>query len=378
MFAERLVKLGYPLAISCFYGLEGSGNGEVHWSKCPQIKFYPKIADVWGSDCCVLHAGHFQADVVFTIQDIWPMDINWIRQIKNWIPIVPIDLEPAPGPVLERLNLAYRIVTFAPYGYEALLKQGFSSTLIPYGVDTNVIKPISKSEARKKMGIPEDIYLFGMIAANKEVPSRKGFEAVMEAFSKFHKKYPKSGIYFHVQLQQPGGFDLIYWSRVYGIEDCMYHVPPYQQLFGFNREGMNVILNTFDCLLNPAVSEGLAATPLEAQACGIPTIVTNFVAMKNIVKDQETGLFVKVRNKRALAIGSFAGDPDENDLFNQMEICYNKSLKNEWNRDKIRQFILDNFDADKNFNQGWIPFLNKLEQELLPPVDQVASIKSNE
>ena len=44
------------------------------------------------------------------------------------------------------------------------------------------------------------------------------------------------------------------------------------------------LYTTFDVLLNPAMGEGFGMPIMEAQACGVPVIVTDFSAMKEVVR----------------------------------------------------------------------------------------------
>src|SRR3972149_8261114 len=67
---------GYPLAISNFYGQEGGVF------LLDGILQYPKMGHPWGSDAMVVHSQDFNADVTITLQDIWVLDDNNIRELK--------------------------------------------------------------------------------------------------------------------------------------------------------------------------------------------------------------------------------------------------------------------------------------------------------
>src|SRR5260221_353702 len=125
--------------------------------------------------------------------------------------------------------MAYRIISMSQFGHDELLRQGFHSTYIPHMVDTKKMQILDKKECRQMLNIPEDIFLFGVIGANKELPTRKGFEHMLNSFVEFHKKHPKSGIFFHANMAQPGGLNIIEWAEIMGISDCIYYLPPYVQ-----------------------------------------------------------------------------------------------------------------------------------------------------
>jgi len=85
------------------------------------------------------------------------MDPSKLRKFKNWVPVVPIDHEPVPPGIKERLKLAYRIVTYSPFGERELKDHGMHSTYIPHTVDTKLFKKHEKTDIRGKIGIPDDV-----------------------------------------------------------------------------------------------------------------------------------------------------------------------------------------------------------------------------
>jgi glycosyltransferase involved in cell wall biosynthesis len=359
-FAPLVREAGYPTAISCFYGLEG---GVI---ELDGILMYPKIADPWGSDAMLSHSKHFKADVVISLQDTWVLNMGILKELsslgKRWIPIAPIDHEPVPSAVLERLRLAYRIVSMSPFGYKELRRVGLHSTYIPHTVETEYFCKYDKKEAKKKLGIPEDMFIFGMVAANKDNPPRKGFQHVLDAFKIFHEKHPNSGIYFHVMTSQQGGFQIDEYAKNLGIEKAIYRVDPYRLLYDINPEEMAHNYSAFDCLLAPSTGEGFGIPIIEAQSCEVPVITSDFTAMKDLVIDGKTGYLVHKGFKRFDGLGSYSFEVDNDELLERMEQVYNAD------RDKMgkeaRRFILDNFDLKLVWERNWAPFLKLLESEI--------------
>ena len=66
-----------------------------------------------------------------TLQDIFVLDPEKLKQYERWIPIVPIDHEPTHQQSLIDCGLAYRIVTYSKFSHEQLRKEGLHSTYIP-------------------------------------------------------------------------------------------------------------------------------------------------------------------------------------------------------------------------------------------------------
>jgi glycosyltransferase involved in cell wall biosynthesis len=357
----RLVKAGYPTAVSAFYGLQG---GIIDYNG---VKCFPQIGCKWGSDAMVEHSKAFKADVVFTLQDLWVVDPNMLKKLPRWIPIVPVDHDPIPPSILERLKMAYRIVSYAPFGQKELKKQGMHSTYIQHTVDTKLFKPVDKKEIRKELGIPEDIFLFGMVSANKDNPPRKSFQRVMDAYMKFREKHPKTGIYFHTLLEQAGGFNIKAYAKYLGIEGEIYCVPPYTQLYGIGRKDMYKIYNSFDCLLCPSTNEGFGVPIIEAQACGVPAITTDFTAMSDLVIDGKTGFLCDVEYKRFSALGGYIANPSVESIYQNMEKVFSKSGRKM--SKACRDWVVSEFDSATVFKKKWLKFLDMLEKEIYPEID---------
>ena len=355
-------KEGYPLACLDFYGLEGGKlliDGITH---------YPKIADQWGGDGLIAHGADFKTDVTITLQDIWVLNPEHMRASKRLICWVPVDHEPIPPAILERLRLCYRVIAPSQFAYRELMRVGINSTYIPWTVDTDTFKNLKdKAEFRKGMGIPTDFFVFGMVAANKDNPPRKSFQEAMDAFKMFHDKHPKSCMYFHTLVDQPGGFPIRQYAQFLGINEFIYHPPAYAMLFNVKRPDLAKAYNTFDCYLAPSRNEGMGVPILEAQACEVPAIVTDFTAMRDIVIDGVTGYKVKVAHKQFTPLLSYVAEPDTQSIYDSMEKIFNAD------RVKMgiaaRKLIVENYDTHTVFKEKWLPFLSLLEQEVYPKLD---------
>lgn len=347
---------GYPLAVCDFFGLEGGKlmiDGVLH---------YPKINHVYGSDALVHHAKDFKADTVFTLQDIWVLAPQDLQQANKWVPIVPIDHEPVPKVILNHLRLAYRIITYSQFGQKELKKNGLMSTYIPHTVNTDVFKPMDKKERKKLAGIPEDAFLCGMVAANKDNPSRKSFQEALDAFVMLLKEVPNAVLYIHTNPEFPGGFPVREYAKFLKIEDKVLFPDMYQLNFSIQKEDMARIYNTFDVLLMPSTNEGFGVPAIEAQSCGVPVIVNNFTSMPELVKPGITGEICEVDSKRWSQLQSYVGVPSTKSIFE----CLMKIYKADRVKmgEEARKHIVENYDTKKVFTEKWIPFLNNLEREI--------------
>lgn len=357
LLAPLIRDAGFDLAMGDFYGLEG---GSIEYDG---IKQYSKIDHPYGEDGIIQHANDFNADMVLTLQDIWVLNPNTLNNVRNWIPFVPIDHDPIPTEIFNRLKIAYRIVAMSKFGQRQLAERGVHSTYIPHFVNTDIFKPLNKAECKRMLTIPEDYYVFGMVSANKETPPRKSFQEAMDAFKLFHDKHPKSCMYFHTNLTQPGGFNIEEYARFLGINGVVYKIDLYQQRFKLGPNEMAKIFNAFDVLLMPSTNEGFGIPAIEAQSCGVPVIVNDFTSMPELIEEGKTGEICKVLYKRFTPLGSYVGQPDHKSIYEKMEKIY----KGDWNKysESARKWILANYDMNRIWKEKWLPFLTKVEQEIL-------------
>ena len=361
---KRMHDDGWPVALMAFVGLSG---GMVEYDGYP---CYPNMMDVWGSDGLFHHGNHFKADVRFTMQDVPLLNPEFLRQMNNFIPYVPIDQEPVPPPVLDKLRFAYKIITFSQWGQKALQRAGFTSTLIQEGTDINVFKPLDKMACRKEFGLPQDKFIVGQIGANKENPPRKAWQESLEAFKLFHDKHPDS-IYFYQSNQNnqfAGGFPIINFAAYLGIAPFVAHLDDYMATFHTGPEQVNKLLNCFDVLLHPSMTEGFGLIVAESQAAGTPVIISDVTSMPEQVIDGETSFICKTNRKLFSTAGGFWQFPEVNSIYEKLELAYKTDLEKMGERS--REHVVKNYNIDIIFQEKWLPLLEQLQKEFLPPLTE--------
>lgn len=365
---SRLLKDGWQMAQCAFTGLEGT---PIHYQDPPFDKTpllsYPRMNDVWGSDAMLFHGKHFGANVHMTFQDVWPLDANCLRQMPIFIPYVPIDKDPVPANVIEKLRYAYKIITFSKFGQKTLEKAGFASTLIPESTDVNIFKPMDKVQCRRDLNLPQDRFVFGMVGANKpDAITRKGWQQAIDAFKLFYEKHPES-IFFY-EINQPGGFDIEGYANHLGIAKAFFHIDPYMSIFHAGSDIVAKMLNAFDVTLHPSTTEGFGLVVIESQSCGTPVIVNNTTSMPELVVDGVTSEICETSKLKAWSPGGgYVEYADVNSLYEKMEKLFNAD------RDIIgkaaRKHIIENYNIDTSVEKNWLPFLEELQKEILPPLE---------
>lgn len=276
-----LRQLGHEVALAPNYGLQGG------LIQADGIDVYPLYRDNIGQDVLPRHAKRFGAELVITLYDVWPYNIDFAAQLKvPWLAWFPQDSYPPAPIVMERLRTVDFPVAISRFGQESVQQQGVACDYIPHGVDVNVYKPLDKKECRAQFGIPEEKFVVLMVAANQSYPSRKAFPEALAAFAEFHRTHPDSVLHLHTTPMPKGkmleGVELWPLIQALGIADAVIFTDEYTMALGVPDTEMAKIYNSADVLLNPSMGEGFGVPIIEAQACGVPVITTAFSSMPEL------------------------------------------------------------------------------------------------
>lgn len=362
----RIRDAGYPIAASNFFGQAG-GKFMVDG-----ILQYPVINHAYGSDAMMLHGRNFNTDVTISLQDSWVLNPQDLQHVIRYIPWLPVDHDPVPPGVVDKLKFAYRIIAMSKFGLKQLQSKGLHATYIPHTVDTNIFKPLNKFQRRKETGIAPDAFIVGMVAANKDNPPRKSFQEVLEAFTLFVAVEPKAVLYIHTNPDFPGGFPIKECARALGLRGDQVLFPDMYDLnFNIGKEQMNLIINNFDVLLAPSVSEGFGIPIIEAGACGVPVIVNNWVAMPELVVPGETGEICEIGSKWFSPQCSWMARPAVQSLFDKLVKIHHADRAKMGKQ--ARKHIEENYDTDRIFESHWKPFLARLEKEVYTDIAKQSS-----
>jgi glycosyltransferase involved in cell wall biosynthesis len=148
--------------------------------------------------------------------------------------------------------------------------------VVPYGIDKG-FSPISDRQlldkCRIKYNLPQDFILYvGLIEPRKNIPS------LLRAY---HKLTLEDQVPFLVIAGRPG----------WGIEEVNHYIDALNlkdkvHFTGYvDREDLPMIYNLATIFVYPSIYEGFGFPPLEAMACGTPTITTAISSMPEFVGD---------------------------------------------------------------------------------------------
>lgn len=273
----------YDVAVSSFYGLEGA---PIKWNGVP---VFPGVGGTYGDEHLVRHAARWfngdpRAGLVVTLMDVWVLDPRWMGQLRSaaW---VPVDHDPAPPAVISYFLESGAVpIAMSEFGRQMLGR--LDPLYVPHAVDTSVYRPRERAKAREEAGVPDGAFLVGMVAANKGRPSRKGFAQAFQAFARLAADHDNAYLYLHTMVNGglANGEDIPALLEASGVpRDRVLIADQYRIVFDpYSHDSMAKIYSAMDVLLNPAMGEGFGIPVLEAQACGIPAIVTDFSAMREV------------------------------------------------------------------------------------------------
>jgi len=139
-------------------------------------------------------------------------------------------------------------------------------------------RPLGRAEAmrfvRDRFGLPERFILFV-----STIEPRKNVQGLLRAYRQFLDDYK-----LDVGLALAGARGWLF-EEVFQLVDELDLRQACHFLGKVSREELLYLYNAARCLAHPAFYEGFGLTPLEAMACGTPTVVSNVSSLPEVVGD---------------------------------------------------------------------------------------------
>ena len=244
------------------------------------------------------------------------------------------------------INKSVKVITPSNWSKVGFIKEGFKENdviVIPCGVDLKIFKPINKekkSKIRKKLKIDNDHFVFLNVSA---MTWNKGVDKLIAAFSEIKKKYSFVKLILKDQ------------SNLYGINakniisDLKKRFPNeltdevLSNIIVISRnltlKELSELYGSCDAYVSPYRAEGFNMPPLEAAACGIPTILTSGGSTDDYY---HPSFVLKIEGKKGLTAGNNYIKPNLENLVSNMSVLIekrNSSLK----KNEAISFIEKNF-----------------------------------
>ena len=230
-------------------------------------------------------AWKLKVDKIIQLFDAHAIAKTWIK--KDDIPVLtmnPVDCQDIPRNFIKSCQNSSMHIAMNPFAQRAFEKYNlFPNVYIPHCVNTEFYAPPeNKKTTKKALGLSEDSFLFGMIATNLTI--RKNIAGQLKAFKIFLEETKATNCFFylHTLISEVIGtaYGIKHLVESLGISKYV-RIPEQQRylLHNFSTEDMRSIYQSFDVLMSCSMGEGFGIPIIEAGACGVPAIVTNFSAM---------------------------------------------------------------------------------------------------
>jgi glycosyltransferase involved in cell wall biosynthesis len=186
-----------------------------------------------------------------------------------------------PSPWLEELREMDGIFTFSNFNKEMWVKNsGFDASkihVLPWGVEKEFTLEGPKAKLLNKKGFT--------FIGNGDFTERKNFEVLIEAYTKEFKANEDVCLILKTHY---GGFTkqhrLRTLQRLKKLSTLWVENPPKILFFGekVTVEDIANLYRACDCLVLPSRGEGLGLPVIEAMACGLPIIATNWSSLAEL------------------------------------------------------------------------------------------------
>jgi len=234
-----------------------------------------------------------EPDIVFSLNDPWIVSdqyrrIEDLHQQKKFkfVGYLTMDSYNWLGGIDPHINNWDALVAFTEFGAYEFVKAGIQIPIavIPHGLDTSLFYPMDKKDARKRLGLSEDIFI--CLNGNRN-QFRKRMDITISGFAKFAVGKPDAQLYMHCGLKDMG-WDLM---PLFGREMQKQGLDPNGRIImtantagppNVSVEMLNWIYNAADVGINTTKGGGWELVNFEHAACRVAQVVPNHTSCKEI------------------------------------------------------------------------------------------------
>ena len=174
----------------------------------------------------------------------------------------------------------------------SVLALGHSVTNIPNPINTNLFRPLNKTQVRKNLNLPTDKKLL-LFSSMKITDPKKGIDYLVEACKLIQQQHPDfcSSLGVVVVGKESQQYADLFPFPIY----CLSYV-------GNEKELVN-IYNAVDLFVTPSLQENLPNTIVEAMSCGIPCVGFNIGGIPQMIDHLHNGYVAQYKSSEDLANG---------------------------------------------------------------------------
>lgn len=330
-FMAGLLNRGMTGFVSAYYGLQPGGM--INWKGIYVLPVLKTQSDQLGFNSSFEHYRRFACDLGIFHADFW-VSYPFAKKIPYSLCYSPLDHEQYPDKWLEVLRAYKWIATPSIHAQKELKKVEIESTFVPHGVNIQAYHPLDKELSRKSFTLDKNLFVIGIVAANNDDETRKGWDANFQAIKIFLDNNPDAKAstvaFIHTDPQNERGRNLVELARQVGIEKNIIWNDRYTaSLLTLPDNAMCKLYNCFDVFLLLSRREGFCIPALEAQACGVPCILNNFSALTERNDYGRCGWLTKPAALIYSPLNAITSIPDPQKGAEALAEAYNNSSKRE-------------------------------------------------
>lgn len=349
MVVPRIAALGHELVVSAPSSYKGSPLALGGYTIIGGAR------DLHGNDILTGDYQAHKADLLLTLCD--PFSLAPSRQamarmnVAMWF---PVDCQPASDVDIAVLRDSQAApIAMSRFGERMLRDEGCTPAYVPHGVDTTRFRPGDPNEGP---------FTIGINAVNKDASVRKRLWNQVLAFARFRERHPEARLMMHTAAQASPGLNLIAMALRLGITDAV--IFPDLHAYNTGAISADAVAEWYQGLdiLSNCANEGFGLAPLEAQASGVPVVVSDCAAGSELC-----GAGWKVPGELEWTDGhnAFWSWPYPGAIDAAYEAAWQarEDGKMPQMRDAAVEFAAQ-YEADRVFKEHWVPVLSDLEAGL--------------
>ncbi len=172
----------------------------------------------------------------------------------------------------------------------SVLTRGHRVVSIPNAINTDVFQPQDMAEARRTLGLPQDLRLL-LFGSQRITDERKGFALLAESCRILRREHP--GLRLGIVV-------------VGGASETVKNAVPYDVFpvsYVSKELDLARIYNAVDAYVTPSLQDNLPNTIVEALACGTPCVGFHVGGIPEMIDHQQNGYVARYRDVEDFAHG---------------------------------------------------------------------------
>lgn len=183
---------------------------------------------------------------------------------------------------------------------------------IPIGTDPKRFYPLPEEDKLKlkaKYGLYGK-FVIGTVARNQP---RKFLDRTFKVMRLLKDYIPNAVLFMHTDPNDPAQtFNMFELIKDYNLENRVIF-SGMQAHHGFDWNQMNEVYNVMDCFLLTTSGEGWGIPIIEAMACQIPVLATDYTTTPEIIKSHKAGFGINLSGTEEISVEEFFNNQKEYD-----------------------------------------------------------------